>query len=301
MAELEMKRGTVARWKIPPKPGERFGVLLLEGEYAPFAGELGGGIEAGDELAVLAYHSEHVRYGAQFKVQKVIMHLPSKKNLVNWLLLRLPNIGPVRARELKEQFADTIWDVLDSDPLAITVIDGITDERAMQIAATYRNERDSIAVFIELLKLGVDPKTLITLVKKNLASHQLREWLKLDPYQLTAEGLLKFAQTDEIGETKGITKDDPRRVCGAIVHLLKEKRKEGHTATAYNIVRMEARELLRVSDSVIDSGLVAAETLPYPAHFRFFGNNVQWAGLAQADLLFAKVLGLDVGFETLGP
>jgi exodeoxyribonuclease V alpha subunit len=297
MAELEMKRGTVARWKIPPKHGERFGVLLMEGEYAPFAGELGGGIEAGDELAVLAYPSEHVRYGAQFKVQKVIMHLPSKKNLVNWLLLRLPNIGPVRARELKEQFADTIWDVLDSDPMAITVIDGITEERARQIAAAYRQERDSIEVFIELLKLGVDPKTLITLVKKNLPSHQLKDWLALDPYQLVAQGLLKFAPTDEIGETKGVTKDDARRVCGAVVHVLKEKRRDGHTATAYNIVRMESRELLKVKDAVIDAGMAQASSLPFPAHFRFFGNNVQWAELAQADMLFAKVLGLDVGVE----
>ncbi len=291
MTELEMRRGVVSRWRIPPKNGERFGVLFLERDATPYAGAFPT-VEKGDEIALLAYLNEHPRYGAQYKVQKVIMHVPGKLNLVNWLLLRLPNIGPVRARLIKEEFGDNIWDVLESSPHSLTSIDGITEERADQIKAMYQQEKDAIQVFYSLLQLGVDPKTLITLVKKDIHPWQLRDWLDRDVYQLTAQGLLKFPQADEIGDVKEIPREDPRRVCGAVVSILKERRQQGHTATPFNILRMEARKLLRVDDETIDQGISKAPELPFPAHFSFFGTQVQWAEHAEADAVFAQALGV---------
>lgn len=293
MSELEMRRGIVSRWKIYPKPGERFGVLFLEKDVTPYAGGFVGGVERGDEIAMLAMLSEHPRFGAQYKVQKVVMHVPGKLNLVNWLLLRMPNIGPIRARLIKEQFEDSIWDVLESNPLALTCIDGITEERAQKIAQMYTQERETIAVFTDLLRLGVDPKILTALVKKNTPSWLLKNWLAEDPYQLAVQGLLKFQQADEIGTVREISKTDARRICGAVVTVLKERRRDGHTATAYNVLRMEARTVLGIKDNaVIDEGVAKAATLPFPAHFSFFGDFVQWTEHAEADLLFATALGV---------
>lgn len=289
--ELEMRRGVVERWRIPPRNNERFGVLLLERDTTPYAGAFPS-VEKGDEIAVFAYLNEHPRYGAQYKVQKVVMHIPGKLNLVNWLLLRLPNIGPVRARQIKEQFGDMIWQVLESDPQQLTMIDGITEERASKIAEIYNQEKKGIDVFLSLLHLGVDPKTLIALVKKDIHIWQLQDWLDKDVYQLAAQGLLRFDEADSIGEAKEIGKEDLRRVCGAVVSILRDRRKDGHTATPYNVLRMEARKLLHVKDDVIDAAVNKAAELPFPAHFSFFGQIVQWVEHAEADLVFGQVLGV---------
>lgn len=291
MPELEMRRGVVARWRIQPRDNERFGVLLLENDGIPYAGAFPS-VERGDEIAMFAFQSDHPRYGPQYKVQKVVMHIPGKQNLVNWLLLRLPNIGPVRAREIKEQFGETIWQVLENDPQQLTIIDGITEERAAKIAEIYAQEKKGIDVFLSLLRLGVDPKTLIALIKKDIHIWQLQDWLDKDVYQLAAQGLLRFDEADSIGEAKAIEKEDPRRVCGAVVSILRDRRKDGHTATPYNVLRMEARRLLRVPDTIIDGAVNNAADLPFPAHFSFFGHIVQWVEHAEADMVFAQALGV---------
>jgi exodeoxyribonuclease V alpha subunit len=291
MPELEMRRGVVARWRIQPRENERFGVLLLENDSTPYAGAFPS-VERGDELAMFAFLSDHAKYGAQYKVQKVVLHIPGKMNLVNWLLLRLPNIGPVRARAIKEQFGEMIWQVLESDPRQLTTIDGITDERADKLAEIYNQEKKGIDVFLSLLQLGVDPKTLITLIKKDIHIWQLQAWLDTDVYQLAAQGLLRFDEVDSIGEAKQIDKEDARRVCGAVVSILRDRRKDGHTATPYNVLRIEARRLLKVSDSVIDLGINKAPELPFPAHFAFFGQQVQWVEHAEADMVFGQALGV---------
>lgn len=291
MSELEMRRGVVERWRIQPKDGERFGVLLFERDSTPYAGAFPA-VEKGDELAVFAFLSDHPRYGSQYKVQKVVMHIPGKLNLVNWLLLRLPNIGPVRARAIKEHFGDMIWQILESDPQQLTIVDGITEERAAKIAEIYTQEKNSIDVFLSLLQLGVDPKTLIALIKKDLHVWELQNWLEKDVYQLAANGLLKFEQTDEIGGVKEIAKDDPRRICGAVVSILRDRRRDGHTATPFNVLRMDARKLLKVGDDVIGAAVNKAAELPFPAHFSFFGQQVQWVEHAEADLVFGQVLGV---------
>jgi exodeoxyribonuclease V alpha subunit len=291
MPELEMRRGVVAKWRIQPRDNERFGVLLLENDSTPYAGAFPA-VERGDELAVFAFLNEHPRYGAQYKVQKVVMHIPGKSNLVNWMLLRFPNIGPVRARQIKEQFGETIWNVLENDPQQLTAIDGITEERATQLAEAYEREKKGIEVFLSLLQLGVDPKVLIALIKKDIHIWQLQEWLDKDVYQLAAQGLLRFDEVDPIGEVKEIEKEDPRRVCGAVVSILRDRRKDGHTATPFNVLRMDARRMLRVTDEVVEGALNKAAELPFPSHFAFFGQIVQWMEHAEADLVFAQALGV---------
>lgn len=292
MAELEMRRGIVARWRISPRDDQKFGVLLLENDITPYAGAFPP-VERGDELAMFCFLNNHPRYGAQYKVQKVLMHIPGRMNLVNWLLLRLPNIGPVRARSIKEQFGDMIWNVLENDPQQLTVIEGITEERAKRIAEIYAQEKNAISVFLELLQLGVDPQTLVALLKKDeVHPWMLQNYLDKDIYQLAALGFLKFPQVDQIGEVKGIAKEDPRRICGAVISILRDRRRDGHTATPYNVLRLEARQLLKVADAAIDIGIEKAPELPFPTSFAFFGGLVQWTEHAEADMVFAQALGV---------
>lgn len=300
MPELEMRRGIVERWRIQPREGERFGVLLMERDSTPYAGAFPA-VEKGDELALFAFLSDHPKYGPQYKVQKVVMHIPGKLNLVNWLLLRLPNIGPVRARAIKEHFGDMIWQILETDPLQLTIVDGITEERATKIAELYTQEKGAIDVFLSLLQLGVDPKTLIALIKKDIHVWQLQDWLEKDVYQLAANGLLKFPEADSIGDVKGIDREDVRRVCGAVVSILRDRRRDGHTATPFNVLRMDARKLLKVTDEVINAAVNKAAELPFPAHFSFFGQQVQWVEHAEADLVFGQVLGVRAPMSVSAP
>lgn len=297
MAELELRRGIVARWKIEPKEGERFGVLYLERDPNPYAGSLGGGIDIGDDVGFLARYKEDPRYGGQYRVEKIAMHLPSRQNLVTWVLQRMPQIGPVRAKALQERFGTDIWDVIDSDPMLLTEVDGIGEERARGIAHAFQYEKDNIAAYTKLLNLGLDPRVLIVLLRKKIAAWELAQYSELDPYQLLKYSGIKFEDIDQLGRSRGIDKHDPRRVCGAVLHVLRERKRDGHTAVPYNVVRMEARTKLAIKDGFIDAGFNQASNLPFPAHFRFFGNRVQWGEHAEDERQLACLLGVDIGEE----
>jgi hypothetical protein len=288
--ELEIRKGVVTGWKIKPRD-DKWGVVLLEGQPHPFAGPIGNSVEPGDQLAFVCGYAEHPRFGPQYKVQRVLMHLPGDHNMVGWLLQRLPNIGPSRAREIQETFGNTIWDVLENDPAALTAIDGITEERALQIASAFRQERISISVYTQLLKMGVDPKVILYLLRSKLPPSQIARYLEEDPYQLLRFGGISFAAVDEIGLRAGLERNDPRRICGCAVDMLRKERSNGHTAVGYNVVRMKCREQLKLANDVIDVALLEqAPLLRYPAHFKFFGPMMQWANLTYAEINFGVVL-----------
>lgn len=303
MNELDIHRGVVERWLREPD-NKGFGILLLDRRRVSYIGRFAAGIREGDTVAFLVRSTDHPKYGQQFNVQKTVMHLPCAWNLVGWLLQRLPHIGPVRARQIQEQFGENLWDTLEEDPSVLTQIAGITEERALQVMRAYKQERETIEVYMRLIKLGVDTKIVMALVRKDLPYLTLQYYLDTDPYRLLEFEGVTFKHCDEIAGRLGISKDDTRRIRGFLVHLLREARGDGHTIVHINRVKQEMRSVLSVAEARMFEAInptdeeVQAAALPakdgamaHPLQYVFFGKYIQWRELAKHDAAIIEILG----------
>lgn len=284
--DLQIHKGVVDRWVRSPD-AKGFGILTLDRRPIPLMGTLSKLIKPGDSVAFLARLKTHPRYGEQLQVSKMVMHLPGEWNVAGWLAQRLPHIGPVRGLQIQERFGDKIWNVIEDEPERLMEIDGITAERARQIASVYETERKTIEVYMYLMKLGVDSKVMLVLVRKDIEADELLYCIDHDPYQLLKHDGITFAHCDAIGDRIKMPKDDPRRICGFVVHLLREARSEGHTVLPMNKVSMDVRTTLRVSQ---DALIAAVNDPKVCASFVFFGKYMQWRALADHEAAIHKVL-----------
>ena len=290
---LEARRGQIAAWTRKPD-ARGFGIFRMERQLAPFIGSFSKAMQVGDEVAVMGTLKTHPRYGDQFAVAKVVLHLPCEYNLAEWLLQKLPNIGPVRARAIEEAFGQNIWRVIENEPEKLLLIDGITEDRVKLIVSAYEQERASIEVFTRLMQLGVDPKVILQLLRKEVPAKELQAFVDTDPFQLLKFESVTFAHCDEIAVHSKITRTDPRRVVGFVVSLLRAARQDGHTYVHWNAIKMEARTALKITDKAIVEALCESDItkMPYPAPIAYFGESyLQWRELADADYLFAQTMG----------
>lgn len=308
--DLQIHKGVIARWQRKPDV-KGFGILYLDRRSVPYIGTFSANIQEGDTLAMLVMPTRHARYGEQLQVRKVVMHLPGQWNLVSWLLQKFPHIGPVRAAEIEMRFGERIWSVLEEEPLLLTQVPGITEERVGQIVTAYNTERMTIEVYTQLLRLGVDEKVCLTLLRKEIPIVQLKHYLETDPYQLIQyEGVL-FPHCDALGEGLKIPRTDRRRLRGFVVSELKKAKQEGHTMLHINKIKEGVRTQLRLSEQVLFDALaltpeeraqleprkddvlapVGSEAaIAYPPPYVFFGRYVQWRVLADHDAALVELL-----------
>ena len=301
MANIEMQRGVIRRWKIDPERNKGFGVCFLDRCVTPLAGSFGSDIGVGDTIHALCELHTSDRYGDQYKIKQIVSHIPGTANMVTWLLLKLPNIGQQRARAIRETFGNELWRVLEHAHQELTAIDGITPARATEAHKVFMQEKDKVELASELQKLGVEEKTILQVFKKKIPASTIREFLKEDPYQLLRFHSVPFETADEIALRMDVQKDDARRVSGAMLACLREVRKKGSTAVRYNVLRQDARNMLGVPNSVIDARLRDSRNERFSPNFRFYEKNAQSAAAEDDDLVFATALRVnmsDTDFES---
>ena len=152
--KTEHKVATVQR-VIWENDGPRKILKMSNGET--WLGAVGASVAVGDILEVAAQKGRSPRGDEQWAVE-VTKHLPySQKGLTTWLMDRLPDIGDKRAAQLAQSFpGELLFAVLRDDPQQLTVVAGITPERAEKIGAAYKIYAHEASTVIELVDLGID-------------------------------------------------------------------------------------------------------------------------------------------------
>lgn len=201
-------------------------------EEVVIKGELPG-CEVGDRIEVKGQWADHPRYGRSLKVSAAT---PARVTGVEAFLMLLPEIGPRRAKVIKEQFGDSVWDVIRHDPAKLAaVVSGLTEDRMAAVLRAYENlhdQRDTLIWFYDhgmtayQIELATrhrekdDPRARESLKR-------VREWLEEDPYVLAAVDGIGFRTADRFALRLGINPQGLRRAHAAIGYVLEAIEEEG--------------------------------------------------------------------------
>lgn len=206
---------------------------LREGEPFSLVGALGS-VRVDDLIEVFGNFQHDPKWGWQFIAQRAIAVVAGTEQSLRAFLARFPHVGKKRAEQILRKLGsrEAVVEALEKDPLALTVVDGITEERARAIAAAYLELGDlrESAKFLAGLELG-EGLTAQILDRYGADAKQV---VSEDPYQLMELPGIGFKRADDLGRRLKIPANDPRRLAAATLFLLEETESDGHTFATVN-------------------------------------------------------------------
>jgi len=188
-----------------------------------------GKVLAGDFIEAYGNWENHPKYGWQFVAIRAAKIVGSTLQALSSFLCRLPHLGRTRALAIVQHFVtrEAILEAVQNGE-ALTVIKGLTMERAMAIRDAYLeagNLREA-AIYLAGLQIG-----------EELTAKIIDEWgadaramLEENPYNMMVLNGVGFLKADEIAIGRlGMHPHDARRAAAAVLYLLQEEEYEGHT------------------------------------------------------------------------
>lgn len=255
-------RGSLLAHKVLTADGWGRGELLPDGDFAiptTIVGKLLN-VRVGDTVECIGVHIDHDRFGKQFKVHSCTPVQPKTiDGVVLWMASRLPDVGATRARALVDHFGERLWNIIETNPTALTAVQGITAERAQAIATAYKlvsHEREHMS---RLRGWGL---TANQIQKCILAWGDLSlvvERIRADPFELSsAVDGFGFKRADRVATAMGVKPDAPGRIRAGILFVLEQAAKnDGHCFMWGARLRDLAAALLGVDTELVKAQIFA--------------------------------------------
>lgn len=163
-------------------------------------------------------------------------------------------IGPKTAKKIIKQFGEDTIDIIENSPNELVVIKGITEEKALEISASFIESRELWKIVSFLDEIGISS----SYAKKVYDLYGLNaiEEIKSDPYRLidVVRGI-NFKTIDEAALKIGIHTDDEQRIIYGIKYGLLLATYNGHTCVIKNNLLDFVSTLLQISASTINEFL----------------------------------------------
>lgn len=203
------------------------------------------GLYPGALVRVEGKWHENPKYGTEIRATLIVEEAPNTTDGVTaWLANHLPNVGSVRATELVKQFGlPGLWDVIDNEPKKLTVISGITEERAYEIRAAYIASSARRELYLQLHAWGLSDNE----IRRVWAlGDEFARSINGNPYILYFEVRgFSFRRVELIATKARFDRNSPERIQAAVVEALRDHSQLGHTLTPRDLAVTSAFELLR--------------------------------------------------------
>ena len=161
------------------------------------------------------------KYGWQYRVDTCdIIKSKTRNGILHYLASDLMDgIDSQLARILYGRFQTVLFTVIETEPELLLEIPGITRERLKKILDSYVRYPQMMRLMKELSPFGITG----TAVEQFYAKYGAKAWetYQNDPYVLIEFEDINFYTLDRIAAGMGIPRDDERRICGGIQHVLK--------------------------------------------------------------------------------
>ncbi len=187
------------------------------------------GVVQGETLELKGEWVTHPKWGDQFKVKTFNILLPASVNSIKAYLESgiIKGIKKELAGMIVEKFKEKTFDIIENEPARLKEIKGIGKAKSKLITDAW-NEHHSIRRIMHFLQdrdiSVIHASKIITLY-----GNDALETLKLNPYCLVRDiPESGFFIADKIALKDGISKDDPERIKGFLIHLLLSMEKDGH-------------------------------------------------------------------------
>lgn len=228
------------------------------GELHVVTGVLGE-VNVGESVTLYGHFENHPTHGPQFKATSCEATMPQDEAATLAYLSSgaLPYIGPATAKKLVETFGADTLEVIANQPEKLTVLRGITSDKAMAISNEFRRMfgvREAVAY---LGRFGISPVRAVE-VYRHLGPNTV-EAIRQNPYLLCGEPLrLKFAQVDAIAAEMQLAQDGSLRLWAGILYVLRHNGGNGHTCLPRPQLLATTAKFLKIGEDAIDRELDAA-------------------------------------------
>ncbi len=209
-------------------------------------------INEGDTVSVTGVYSNHPVYGEQFNVEKIDISAPKTQLQVLKFLSSgaIKGIGPATAMKIVEKFKDKTLDIIENYPMELTVIKGISVDKANSICEEYKKQYGIRDIMLTLTEFDITPLEAADIF--TVLGVRSVELIRENPHILCSEGIgFSFERAEEISEKLGIPLDSDGRVSAGVEYVLRKNLSNGHTCLPLAKLLDVCERLLSVNSVII--------------------------------------------------
>ena len=189
-----------------------------------------GDVNEGERLSLRGGWITSPKYGRQFKAAMCERSMPETESEISAYLGSgvIKGLGPARAKKIVKQFGTEALDIIDNDCMQLTVIKGITSDKALYISNEYHKITGVNEVIKFLGEYNFGPAHAISVW--SAFEHDSIKQIKTNPYILCTSGIdIDFRSVDRMAADLGFDAENSDRVRAGIVYVLHENANAGHT------------------------------------------------------------------------
>lgn len=218
--------------------------------YMPFVVE-------GDYIKVIGNFVVHREYGKQFKVETFAKVMPKTLESLERYLANgtIKGIGPATAKKIVKTFGEDTIHVFKFEPEKLTVIKGISKEKAKEMAESFVENWDLWQIVGYLENFGIGPANAKNVYKK--LGPQTIDEIEENPYILI--DLVKgvdFTKIDDYALKNGFDINNYKRIKCGIKYSLIKITYNGHCCTLENNLVKYVKDLLKADEDDIKHCLI---------------------------------------------
>lgn len=210
-------------------------------------------IAEGENIEAEGEYTAHPTYGRQFKVVRFEEKAPEDEEAIERYLGSgaIKGIGLALAARIVRRFREDTFRIIEEEPERLAEIKGISERKAMEIAAQVNEKRDLRQAMIFLQQYGITMNLAVKVYAEYGA--EVYRIVKENPYQLADDiSGVGFRTADEIAAKVGIRTDSDFRIKSGILYTLLQASNEGHTYLPQEELTRKASELLEVAPEHIE-------------------------------------------------
>ena len=189
-----------------------------------------GDVNEGERLSLRGGWITSPKYGRQFKAAMCERSMPETESEISAYLGSgvIKGLGPAIAKKIVKQFGTEALDIIDNDCMQLTVIKGITSDKALYISNEYHKITGVNEVIKFLGEYNFGPAHAISVW--SAFEHDSIKQIKTNPYILCTSGIdIDFRSVDRMAADLGSDAENSDRVRAGIVYVLHENANAGHT------------------------------------------------------------------------
>ena len=210
----------------------------------------------GEHLTVSGVWEQHPQHGEQLRAMELERSLPEdEEEIFDYLSSGVcKGVGPATARRIVDRFGPETLDVLERDPGRLTSIRGITEKKAQEIAASFRQAMGLRRLMDFLAQYQLPPVLAMRLrqVYGDAALEKVRE----NPYLLSSDDCgVEFSAADGIAMSMGFPSDCGERLRAAVTFELSHNENNGHVFLPRPKLVAATCQLLDCSGELVEGAL----------------------------------------------
>lgn len=210
----------------------------------------------GETVLVSGLWMIHQDYGKQLKVETCERRLPKTTDAILKYLSSgvIKGIGEVTAKKIVDAFGDETLRVLQTEPLRLSKIKGISADKALGIGQAFLEQEQIRQTIMFFQGYGISANFAVKLWKK-FGREAINE-IKRNPYRLTDEDInIGFKIADRVAITMGIDASSKFRLQSGIKYALSRAVQDGHVYLPSPTLVNYASELLGTSPKAVEEAL----------------------------------------------